>query len=79
MLKTVALMLSLSAAAPAFAQEGARTDFATVKKLVAQAAAALTHREPADLALAVAQVNVTDEVAAALKTRRAPDLKAAPR
>ena len=79
MLKSVAILLSLSAAAPAFAQEGARTDFATVKKLVAQAAAALTRREPADLALSIAQVNVSDEVAAALKTRRTPDLKVAPR
>jgi len=79
MLKTVAIMLSLSAAAPAFAQEGARTDFATVKRLVAQAAAALTKSQPADLALAVAQVNVADEVAAALKTRPAPGLKVAPR
>jgi hypothetical protein len=79
MLKTVAIMLSLSAAAPAFAQEGARTDFATVKKLVAQAAAALTKHEPADLALAIAQVSVTDEVAAALRTRPAPGLKVAPR
>jgi hypothetical protein len=79
MLKTVALLLSVSAAAPAFAEEGARTDFATVKNLVAQAAAALTRREPADLALAVAQVNVTDEVARALKTRRTPGLKVSPR
>jgi hypothetical protein len=79
MLKTVAIMLSLSAAAPAIAEEGARTDFATVKNLVAQAAAALTKREPADLALAVAQVNVTDEVARALKPHRTPGLKVSPR
>jgi hypothetical protein len=79
MFKSVAIMLSLSAAAPAFAQEGARTDFATVKKLVAQAAAALTRRDPADLALSVAQVNVTDQVAQALKARPAPGLKVSPR
>jgi hypothetical protein len=79
MLKPVAILISLSAAAPALAQEGARTDFATVKRLVVQAASALSKREPADLALAVAQVNLGDEVAAALKTRPAPGLKVSPR
>ena len=79
MLKTVAILLSLSAVAPALAEEPAHTDFATVKKLVAQAAAALTHREPTDLALSVAQVSISDEVAHALKSAPTTRLKASPR
>ena len=79
MLKTVAIMLSLSAAAPAFAQEGARTDFATVKKLVVEATAALTREQPAGLALSMVQFNFTDQVAQALKTPPAPALKVSPR
>ena len=79
MLKSVAILISLSAAAPAFAQEGARTDFATVKKLVAEAAAALTKQEPAGLALSMVQFNFTDQVAQALKTPPAPALKVSPR
>lgn len=78
MLKPAALMVMLVAAAPAFAQEGARTDVATVKKLVAQAAT-LFKREPADLALAVAQVNLSSEIEQALHARPAPALKVAPR
>ena len=79
MLKSVALMVTLVAAAPAFAQEGARTDVATVKKLVAQAAATLCQRQPADLALAIAQVNLSGEIEHALHARPAPALKVAPR
>ena len=79
MLKSAALMVMLVAAAPAFAQEGARTDVATVKKLVAQAAASLTKREPADLALALVQVNLYGEIEQALHARPAPALKVAPR
>ncbi|HEX6839740.1 MAG TPA: hypothetical protein VF334_24355 [Polyangia bacterium] len=78
MLKSAALMVMLVAAAPAFAQEGARTDVATVKKLVVQAAA-LVKREPADLALALAQVNLSGEIEQALHARPAPALKVAPR
>lgn len=78
MLNSAALMVMLVAAAPAFAQEGARTDVATVKKLAAQAAS-LMKREPADLALALVQVNLYGEIGQALHARPAPALKVAPR
>lgn len=78
MLKSAALMVMLVAAAPGFAQEGARTDVAALKKLVVQAAA-LVKRDPVDLAMAVAQVNLSGEVEQALRTRPAPALKVAPR
>ncbi|HWE30731.1 MAG TPA: hypothetical protein VHB97_22140 [Polyangia bacterium] len=79
MLKSAAFLVMIVAAAPAaIAQEGARADIATVKKLVAQAAM-LLKRDPADLALAVAQPSLADEVAQALRARPAPALKVAPR
>ena len=78
MLKSAALMVMLVAAAPAFAQEGARTDVATVRKLVADAAS-LLKREPADVALALVQVNLCGEIEQALHARPAPALKVAPR
>ncbi len=78
MLKSAALLLTLAAAAPAFAQEGARTDVATVKKLVADAVA-LCMRDPGDLAVALAQVNLSTEIEQALHTPRAARLKVAPR
>lgn len=81
MLKTASLMVML-VAAPAFAQEqggAARTDLATIKKLLAQAASTLRKEAPADLALGVAQVNLSGEVAAALHARPAAGLKVAPR
>jgi hypothetical protein len=78
MLKSAALMVMLVAAAPGFAQEGARTDVATVKKLVVQAAA-LLKREPADLAMGLAQVNLSGEIEQALRAPSAARLKVAPR
>jgi hypothetical protein len=79
MLKS-ALFTVMLVAAPAFAQEGARTDFATLQKLATQAAK-LLDRQPGELTLAIAQVNVTDELAQALRAERArptaPRLKAA--
>ena len=78
MLKPVAFLVMLVSAAPAFAQEGGRTDVATVKKLVAQAAG-LLKREPADLALAVAQVDLAGEIGRALQAPPAARLKVAPR
>jgi len=78
MLKSAALMVMLVAAAPGFAQEDARTDVATVKKLVIQAAA-LLKREPADLAMGLAQVNLSGEIEQALRTPSAAHLKVAPR
>ena len=77
MLKSAAFMVMLVAAAPGFAQEGARTDVATVKKLVVQAAA-LLKRAPVDLAMAVAQVNLSGEIEQALHTPPAARLKVAP-
>ncbi len=77
MLKSAALMVML-VAAPAFAQERPRTEVATVKTLVAQAAT-LLGQKPADLALALARVNLSDEVAGALRARPATALKVAPR
>lgn len=77
MLKPAALSLLL-VAAPAVAQEGVRTDVATVKKLVSQAAS-LLRREPADLALALAEVNLSGEVEQALRAAPAARLKVAPR
>ncbi len=80
MLKSAALALLL-ASAPAVADEAPRTDVATLQKLATQAWK-LLHREPADLALAVAQVDVADEFAQALRqerTRPANRLKVAPR
>lgn len=78
MLKPAAFMVILVAAAPGFAQEGARTDVAAVKKLVVQAAS-LLKRDPIDLATAVAQVNLSGEIEQSLHTRPAPALKVAPR
>ncbi|HEX8950797.1 MAG TPA: hypothetical protein VF945_03080 [Polyangia bacterium] len=78
MLKAAALAVLLVAAAPAFAQEGPRTDVTTVKRLVAQAAS-LCKREPADLALALARVNLSGELEQALRARPAAGLKVAPR
>ncbi|MCU1277531.1 MAG: hypothetical protein JWM53_1077 [bacterium] len=78
MLKSAALLVML-VATPALAQEGARTDVATVRKLIAQAATLIARRAPADLALAVAQVNLGDEVRSALVARPAAGLKVAPR
>ncbi len=80
MLKSaVAVMMLL--AAPAFAQEAARTDLATLQKLAAQAGK-LLERQPADLALAVAQTNLCDEIAQATRQERMRSttrLKVAPR
>ena len=79
MLKSAAFMVMLVAAAPGFAQEGgARTDVATVKKLLVQAAG-LLKREPADLAMGLAQVNLSGEIEQALRTPAAARLKVAPR
>ena len=78
MLKSAAFMVMLVAAAPGFAQEGARTDVATVKKLLVQAAG-LLKREPADLAMGLAQVNLSGEIEQALRTPSAARLKVAPR
>jgi hypothetical protein len=77
MLKSAGLLVML-VAAPAFAQEGARTDVAAVKKLLAQAAG-LVKREPADLALAVAQVDLSSEIERALHASSGTRLKVAPR
>jgi hypothetical protein len=70
MLKSAALMVML-VAAPALAEEGARTDLATLRGLVVQAVRLVERRPPADLALAVAQVNLGDEIQSALRTRPA--------
>ena len=79
MLKPAAFLVMLVAAAPGFAQEGPRTaDVATVKKLVAQAAA-LFKREPADLAMGLAEVNLSDEIERALHAPSGSRLKVAPR
>ena len=78
MLKSAALMVML-VAAPAFADEGARADVATLRSLVVRAAKLLQREQQADLALAVAQVNLSDEVEAALRVRPAAVLKVAPR
>ncbi len=78
MLKTAALLVTVAAAAPAFAQEGARTDVATVKKLIGQAAT-LVRRDPAELALGLVQVSLPAEIEQALHARPAPALKVAPR
>ena len=78
MLKSAALMVML-VAAPAFADEGARADVATLRNLVVRAARLIQREQPADLALAVAQVNVSDEVAASLRVRPAAVPKLAPR
>jgi hypothetical protein len=79
MLKSAALLVML-VAAPAFAQERPRTDLATVRNLAAQVLRAIEARTPADSALAVAQVSISDEVAAALRARPAVDrLKASSR
>ncbi|MCU1277622.1 MAG: hypothetical protein JWM53_1168, partial [bacterium] len=69
----------LLVAAPAVAQEGARTDLATVRTLVAQAAQLIKREDPIDLARAIAQVNLSVEVQTALRTRPAAGLKVAPR
>jgi len=78
MLKSAALLV-MFVAAPAVAQEGARTDFATVKKLVLETAAAVGQRTPTEAALALAQVNLSDEIAHALHAPRENRLKVAPR
>jgi hypothetical protein len=78
MLKSAALLVML-VAAPAFAQEGARTDFATVKKLAEEAVAAVRAHTPAETALSLAQVNLSDEIAHALRTPHGERLKVAPR
>ncbi|HEY2745254.1 MAG TPA: hypothetical protein VGL86_11545 [Polyangia bacterium] len=67
------------AATPAFAQEGARTDLATIKKLVSQAANALSARGPGAAMLSLAQPNLSDEIVQALHTPRENRLKVAPR
>lgn len=77
MLKSAALVVML-VAAPAVAREGARTDLTTLRTLIVQVAK-LVERPPVDLALAVAQVNLSDEVRTALHARPAAALKAAPR
>jgi len=68
MLKS-ALVAVMLVAAPAFAQEGGRVDFATLKALATQAAK-LVERQPADLTMAVAEVSVADEVAHAIRAER---------
>jgi hypothetical protein len=81
MLKSAALLVML-VAAPAFADAAVaapRTDVATVKRLLAEAATLLQHRAPVDLALAVADVNVTTEVEQALRAPAGVRLKVAPR
>jgi len=78
MLKSAAFMVMLVAAAPGFAQEGARTDVATVKKLVTEAAS-LFKRQPVDLALAITQVNLSGEIEQALRPAPGTRLKVAPR
>lgn len=78
MLKPVAFMVML-VAAPALAGEGARTDVTTLRTLVVQAARLLQEKAPADLALAVTQVNVSHEIETALRTHPANALKVAPR
>ena len=72
MLKSAALLVML-VAAPAFAEERPRTDLATVRNLAVQMIRAIEARTPAQSALAVAQVSVSDEVAAALRARPAAD------
>jgi hypothetical protein len=72
MLKAAAFMVMLVAApALALAEEGARTDVTTLRTLVMQAARLVQQKPPADLALAVAQVDLSHEIAAALHTRPA--------
>ncbi|HXU73803.1 MAG TPA: hypothetical protein VN947_31000 [Polyangia bacterium] len=80
MLKSAALLVML-VATPALAQQGAtaRTDFATLKKLFVQAESALTTRSPNDVALGLAQVNLSDEIAQALRAPRENRLKVSPR
>ena len=78
MLRSAALLVTVVAATPALAQEGARTDVATVKKLVAQAAT-VARRGPVELALGLVQVNLSCEIEQALHARPAPALKVAPR
>ena len=80
MLKSAALLVML-VATPALAQEGstARTDFATLKKLFVQAESAVTTRQPSDVALGLAQVNLSDEIAQALHAPRENRLKVSPR
>ncbi len=78
MLKSAALLLAVLTFAPAFAQEGARTDVAALKKLAAEAVA-LCSRGPAELALSVVQPDLTTEVAQVLHAHPAPRLKVAPR
>ena len=77
MSQTIALMLLL-VAPPATAQPRGRTEAATLLELAGQAAT-LMEREPTDLALAVARVNLSDEIVKALRTRPPAALKAAPR
>ncbi len=80
MLKS-AVALVMLVAAPAFAQEAPRADLATLQKLVVQASK-LLDRQPADLSLAVAQVNLCDEIAQAARQERlhpTTRLKVAPR
>ena len=81
MLKSAAALVML-VAAPAFAQEGgARIDFAALKAL-ATAAAKLVDRQPGAVTLSVAQVNICDDFAQAVRTervRQAQRLKVAPR
>ena len=79
MLKSVAMLVML-AATPALAQEGARgTDFATFKKLVVQVSDALATRPADTLALSLAQPNLSDEIAQALRAPHENRLKVAPR
>ncbi|HEY1585063.1 MAG TPA: hypothetical protein VGH63_05195 [Polyangia bacterium] len=77
-MKSVAMVVML-AAAPAFAQEGGHTDFATIKNLIAQAAGALTARGPGSAALSLAQPRLSDEIAQVLRAPRENRLKVAPR
>jgi hypothetical protein len=79
MLKSAALLVML-VSAPALAQEGnARTDFATLKKLFTEIGSTVVKHAPGELALGVASVNVSDEIAQAIRTPRENRLKVAPR
>lgn len=78
MLKSAALLVTIVATVPAFAQEGGHADVATIKKLVAQAAT-LVRRDPSEVALALVQGNLPGELEQALHARPAPALKAARR
>ena len=78
MLKSAAIFVML-AATPALAQEGTHTDLATVKKLIAQVGSAVVRHTPAESALALAQVSLSDEIAQAVRTPHENRLKVAPR